>query len=226
VNVRTPALDSDGLPDGASPKDCTAALPSAVQHQALRDARAVWKRSCDLGVLPLLRTPIGQWHTQNGRIDGDLLLIPVAQDGQVKQIAIRCRAVDPLGKPGILRIKRTRGKWVADVASPLPEPEPATAQGPRAGRGPWPESARCRTCEWPGPAFLWQWPTATSQAPPVLRPPQTDARGQEGARRAQAPRQRDALEARGDPHARAWSRLPCPPARRGPHPHRTTRWSP
>jgi len=42
------------------------------------------------------------------------LLIPVYQNGQVGQIAIQCSTVEPLGKPGILRIKRKRGKWVAD----------------------------------------------------------------------------------------------------------------
>src|SRR5262249_4626586 len=36
---------------------------------------------------------------------------------------------EPLGKPGILRIKRKRGKWVADVADTLPVPEPTTDHG-------------------------------------------------------------------------------------------------
>jgi IS605 OrfB family transposase len=37
--------------------------------------------------------------------------------------------VEPLGKPGVLRITGKRGKWVADVAYPLPEPEPTRATG-------------------------------------------------------------------------------------------------
>jgi IS605 OrfB family transposase len=37
--------------------------------------------------------------------------------------------VAPLGKPGIVRITRKRGKWVADVAYTLPKPEPTSAQG-------------------------------------------------------------------------------------------------
>ena len=37
--------------------------------------------------------------------------------------------MESLGKPGLLRIKRTRGKWVAEVAYTLPEPEPSPAQG-------------------------------------------------------------------------------------------------
>ena len=68
VNVLVAALDSDVLPDGgtgASTKDVTAALPSAVKNQVLRDARSVWKRSLALGVLPVLRKPICQWNNQN-----------------------------------------------------------------------------------------------------------------------------------------------------------------
>jgi len=112
VNVLVQALDSDVLPhggEGASTKDFTAALPSAVKNQALRDARSVWKRSFDLGIIPVLRKPICQWNNQNWRIEGDTLRIPVCQNGQVGQIAIRCSGVDPLDKPGILRIKRKRG---------------------------------------------------------------------------------------------------------------------
>jgi hypothetical protein len=85
VNVLVAALDSDVLPEGgtgASTKDFTAALPSAVKNQALRDARSVWKRSVALGVIPVLRTPICQWNNQNWRIEGDTLLIPVSQNGQ------------------------------------------------------------------------------------------------------------------------------------------------
>src|SRR5262249_21841820 len=132
VNVLVQALDSAVLPeDGqdASPKDFTAALPSAVKNQALRAARCVWKRSCDLGIIPVLRKPICQGNNQHGRIEGDLLLIPVYQTGRVGQIAMRCRGTEPLGKPGSLRVKRKRGKWVADVADTLPVPQPTTDQG-------------------------------------------------------------------------------------------------
>ena len=129
VNVLVQALDSGVLPEDASTKDFTAALPSAVKNQALRDARSVWKRSFDLGVIPMLRKPICQWNNQNWWVEGETLLIPVCASGQVRQIAVRCSAVVPLGKPGVLRIKRKRGKWVADVAYTLPEPEPTPAQG-------------------------------------------------------------------------------------------------
>jgi putative transposase len=132
INVLVHALDSDMLPDGgkdASTKDFTAALPSAVKNQALRNARSVWQRSFQLGVIPVLRKPICQWNNQNWRIEDATLLIPVCQHGQVEQIAIRCSGIAPLGKPGLLRIKRKRGKWVADVAYTLPEPEPTSGQG-------------------------------------------------------------------------------------------------
>ena len=88
VNVLVQALDADVLPGGksASTADFTAALPSAVKNQALRDARLVWHRSFDLGVLPVLRRPICQWNNQNWRIEGDaLILLPVSQDGKVHQ---------------------------------------------------------------------------------------------------------------------------------------------
>ena len=132
VNVLVQALDSDVLPDGgqdASTRDFTAALPSAVKNQALRDARSVWKRSFELGIIPVLCKPICQWNNQNWRIEDEILLVPVCQNGQVGQIAIRCSGTEPLGKPGILRIKRKRGKWVADVAYTLPEPTPTADQG-------------------------------------------------------------------------------------------------
>jgi IS605 OrfB family transposase len=135
VNVLVQALDSDVLPDGgkdASTKDFTAALPSAVKNQALRDARSVWKRSFELGIIPVLRKPLCQWNNQNWRIESDRLLIPVCQNGQVGrvgQIAIACSGTEPLGKPGTLRITRKRGKWVADIAYTLPETEPTPATG-------------------------------------------------------------------------------------------------
>ena len=131
VNVLVLALDSDLLPEGASTQGFTAALPSAVKNQVLRDARSVWKRSCELGVIPILRKPICQWNNQNWRIAGDRLIIPVCQNGQVGQIAIRCGLAsrgEPLGQPGILRIKRKRGRWIADAAYTSPEPDPAPGE--------------------------------------------------------------------------------------------------
>jgi IS605 OrfB family transposase len=132
VNVLVQALDSDVLPDGGkdtSTAEFTAALPSAVKNQALRDARSVWRRSFDLGVLPTLRRPVCQWNNQNWRIDGQTLVLPVFQDGRVGQIAIPCSPHPPAGQPGLLRIKRKRHRWIAEIAYALPAPEPATDQG-------------------------------------------------------------------------------------------------
>jgi putative transposase len=132
VNVLVAALDSDALPDGGkgtSTKDFTAAfaaLPSAVKNQALRDARAVWKRSCALGGIPLLHQPICQWTNQNWRMEDERLVLPVAQDGKVRQNSVGCACVALDGTPGLLRIKRKRGKWVAEVACTLPKPEHTT----------------------------------------------------------------------------------------------------
>jgi len=125
INVLVQALDRDMLPQDASTRDFTAALPSAVKNQALRDAHSVWKRALEWGVIPVLRKPICQWNNQNWRIEGDCLLIPVCQTGQVGQIAIHCAPATREGKPGLLRIKRRRGKWIAEIAYTLPTPEPA-----------------------------------------------------------------------------------------------------
>jgi putative transposase len=132
INTLVAALDSDVLPDGGkgtSTKDFTATLPSAVKNQALRDARSIWNRSLTRGVLPVLRRPICQGNNQNGRIEDGILVIPVAQDGCIAQIAIRCASVALDGKPGMLRIKRQRHRWIAEIARTLPEPEPEPSDG-------------------------------------------------------------------------------------------------
>jgi IS605 OrfB family transposase len=69
-----------------------------------------------------------QWNNQNWRMEGDRLVLPVCQDGKVQQIGVRCAAVALNGPPGLLRIKRTRGKWVAAIAYTLPEPERTTGE--------------------------------------------------------------------------------------------------
>jgi putative transposase len=131
INVLVAALASDVLPDGGkgtSTKDFIVALPSAVKNQALRDARSVWNRSFALGRIPVLRKPICQWNNQNWRIEGSTLLVPLMRDGKVQQITVRCAGVPLDGAPGLLRITRKRGKWIADIALTLPEPEPTTGE--------------------------------------------------------------------------------------------------
>ena len=127
INVLVQALDRDVLPEGGkgmSTKDFTAVLPSAVKNQALRDARSIWNRSFVLGVLPVLRKPICQGNNQNWRREGDRLIVPICQDGNVQPISVRCAPLTPEGTPGLLRIKRKRSKWGAEVAYTLPAPEP------------------------------------------------------------------------------------------------------
>jgi IS605 OrfB family transposase len=136
INVLVAAIDSGVLPDvgTATTADFTAALPSAVKNQALRDARSVWKRALELGRTPVLRRPVCQWNNQNWRLErraeGDLLVIPVYQHGRVGQIAIRCAGTSPPAgsTPGLLRITRKRNKWIADVTYTLPDPSAATGQ--------------------------------------------------------------------------------------------------
>jgi IS605 OrfB family transposase len=132
ITVLTPALDGGVLPDDgerASTQAFTAALPSAVKHQALRDAHSVWKRSFELGRLPVLHQPICQWNNQNWRIAGEALVLPVYQDGQVRQVAMRCAPLAQEGPPGLLRIKRKRGKWIAEIAYTLPAVGPPSEPG-------------------------------------------------------------------------------------------------
>jgi hypothetical protein len=140
--VLVQALDRDVRPHGggdASTKDGTAVVPSAVKQQAVRDARSIWKRFFALGRIPVLRRPIGprpigprpigQGNQQTWRLAGDPLVLPVCQDGQGGQSAVRWSAARPVGKPGVLRSTRKRGKGVAEVASTLPEPDPAHGEG-------------------------------------------------------------------------------------------------
>jgi putative transposase len=57
-----------------------------------------------------------------------MLVLPISRDGKVQQISIRCASVALKGTPGLLRIKRKRGKWAAAIALALPEPEPTTGE--------------------------------------------------------------------------------------------------
>ncbi len=115
INVLASALDADMLPEKISTKDFVAALPSAVKNQALRDARSVFKRSVELDCLPVLKKPICQWNNQNWRIEDGMLVLPTYQDGKTQQVRIACASVVVEGKAGILRIKKKRGKWIADI---------------------------------------------------------------------------------------------------------------
>jgi putative transposase len=123
------ALDADLMAhdDTFSTKDFVAALPSCVKNQALRDARSVFKRSLDLDALPVLTKPICQWNNQNWRIDAGTLTVPISLDGKTQHLHVRCAVVVLDGLPGLLRIKKKRGKWIDDVTMTLPKPQPVQA---------------------------------------------------------------------------------------------------
>src|SRR6266567_4325636 len=125
VNVLSRALDADLIPhdDTFSTKDFVTALPSCVKNQALRDAHSVFKRSLELDVLPVLQKPICQWNNQNWRLEQGMLTLPVTLDGKTQQIHIPCADVVLSGHPGLLRIKKKRGKWIADITMTVPKPK-------------------------------------------------------------------------------------------------------
>jgi IS605 OrfB family transposase len=116
INVLVKAFESGVLEGKVSTKDFSAYLPSAVKNQALRDAQSVFKRSLDLDCLPFLKKPICQWNNQNWRIEHGVLILPLCIDGKIHQAHIRCADLVMEGRPGILRIKKKRGKWIADIA--------------------------------------------------------------------------------------------------------------
>jgi len=128
VNTLVSALDRDILPEKVSTKSFVAPLPSAIKNQALRDAQSVFKHSFELGCTPILKKPLCQWNNQNWRIEDTLLVLPVYRDGKTQQVRIPCAPVVLEGKTGILRIKKKRGKWIADIALTLPETEPTDGQ--------------------------------------------------------------------------------------------------
>jgi IS605 OrfB family transposase len=130
VNVLSCALDADVIPhEGFSTKDFVAQLPSCVKNQALRDARSVFKRSLQLDKLPVLKKPICQWNNQNWQIKEGKLTLPVSLGGKIKQIEIACADVELVGLPGLLRIKKKRGKWMADVTMTQEKPAPSSEKG-------------------------------------------------------------------------------------------------
>lgn len=127
MNVLVAALDANILPAKTSTKDFLAFLPSAVKNQALRDAQSVFKRSFELGCIPVLKKPHCHWNNQNWAITDDTLVLPLYINGKTQQVQIPCHGLVSTGKPGLLRIKKKRGKWFADITflSALPEPVPS-----------------------------------------------------------------------------------------------------
>jgi putative transposase len=129
VNALVSALDTGILPEKASTKDFVASLPSAVKNQALRDAHSVFKRSLELGTLPVLKKPIAQWNNQNWHLSGSMLTLPMCVDGKTQQVHLSCEGIVYAGIPGILRLKKKRGKWVADLTLTIEKSLPTEEDG-------------------------------------------------------------------------------------------------
>ncbi len=131
VNVLVSALDADVIAhdDTFSTKDFVTALPSCVKNQALRDARSVFKRALKIDCIPVLKKPICQWNNQNWSLEQGILTVPVWLGGKTQQIHIHCADVALEGLPGILRIKKKRGKWIADVTMTIVKPKPVEQDG-------------------------------------------------------------------------------------------------
>ena len=128
INVLVAAFESDVLTGKVSTKDFRASLPSAVKNQALRDAQSVFKRSFEFDCIPVLKKPICQWNNQNWRIENGMLILPTYQDGKTQQVRIACADISMEGKAGILRIKKKRGKWIADIAFTVEDAPPTDGQ--------------------------------------------------------------------------------------------------
>ncbi len=128
VNVLVQAINADMVADGFSTKDFTVPLPSAVKNQALRDAHSVYKRSLELGVIPVLKKPICQWNNQNWHSKNGMVLLPLFIDGKTQQVTIVCAEIPFVGVAGVLRIKKKRGKWIADITMTMAKPAPSAGQ--------------------------------------------------------------------------------------------------
>ena len=131
VNVLVHALDTDAIAHDASfsTKDVRAALPSAVKNQALRDAKSVFARSLTLDIVPVLKKPLCQWNNQNWSIKQGVLTLPVCIEKKIQQIELVCAEVALVGQAGVLRIKKKRGKWIADITMTQEKPSSTEAQG-------------------------------------------------------------------------------------------------
>lgn len=128
VNILVQAQELEILPNDASTKDFKALLPGTVKNQALRDAQSVYKKSIELGVIPVLKKPICQWNNQNWHLTDCTLTIPMWVNGKVEQVSIACHGLVYTDKRGTLRIKKKRGKWIADISFTLASPTPVESE--------------------------------------------------------------------------------------------------
>jgi IS605 OrfB family transposase len=128
VNMLVQAQELEILPEKVSTKDFKAPLPSAVKNQALRDAQSVYKKSIELGVIPVLKKLICQWNNQNWQMTDCMLTIPMWVEGKTEQVSLACDGFVYAGKAGMLRIKKKRGKWIADITLSIATPSPIESE--------------------------------------------------------------------------------------------------
>jgi putative transposase len=79
--------------------------------------------------LSVLKKPICQWNCQNWQMGATTLTLPVSINGKTQQISIVCDGLVYAGKPGLLRIKKKRDKWIADVTLTIATPVPTEQDG-------------------------------------------------------------------------------------------------
>lgn len=115
-------------------KDVPGNLPSAVKNQAIKDANSVFStkvKKSKYAIIPILKKPICVWNNQNYSFDFKHISIPFLVEGKSKRVKICAlfigrdhRNADLLKhKLGTLRVTKSSGKWVAQIAVTMPTTE-------------------------------------------------------------------------------------------------------
>jgi len=131
VNTLVSRMASEGKVLKLSSKDVLANLPSAVRNQAIRDAKSVYRRSKVIKRVPVLKKPVCIWNNQNYSLEGDIIEVPVMQNGKCERIPLKVimtgyhtNILQSEGiKYGALRIAKKSGKWVAQISVTVPYKE-------------------------------------------------------------------------------------------------------
>ncbi|KQY79609.1 transposase [Paenibacillus sp. Root52] len=112
-------------------KDVPANLPSAVKNQAIKDAKSVFStkvKKSKYTIIPTLKKPICVWNNQNYSFDFTHISIPLMVEGKSNRVKIRTLIIDKdhrnvellKHKRGTLRVTKSSGKWVAQIAVTMP----------------------------------------------------------------------------------------------------------
>lgn len=111
-------------------KHLTAALPSAVLNQAIRDAKSVYRKSKKQHKLAILRKPSYFVNNQNYAIGDETVAFPILVDGKTKKtvfpaiVTDRDRQLLKGAKLGLLRLVEKSGKWYTQISIETPDSEP------------------------------------------------------------------------------------------------------